>query len=188
MLLTGFPILDRLINKDEIVEFYSEDYETISQFYHRVIVISSPVNVVIVSERGGLDPLLIKRFQRIFGRTDEIYIRRAFKAEDVKPTIEAMKGDLIVIDPFHHRKKYSDIVSAIRRIAGRKFIFSVMNRETEGSTFGLHSDHSVIKLERTKRGFKIKIIKSVTVGEIEIPFGTWEIYGKAEEGLTKWLV
>jgi hypothetical protein len=33
------------------------------------------------------DPELIRRFREIFNVKGEIYIRRAFKAEDVKPTI-----------------------------------------------------------------------------------------------------
>ncbi|MDT7876767.1 MAG: hypothetical protein RQ872_08640 [Sulfolobaceae archaeon] len=86
------------------------------------------------------DPELIRRFREIFNVKGEIYIRRAFKAEDVKPTIEAMNEDMILVDPYHHRKLYGEIVSAIRN-AGRVFIFSFMDREKEGSIFGLHSAH-----------------------------------------------
>ncbi|QKR01072.1 hypothetical protein GWK48_07760 [Metallosphaera tengchongensis] len=151
------------------------------------MVLSSPVKVILVSERGGIDPLLIERFRRIFQKYDEIYIRRAFKVEDVRPTIEAMGGEFVLVDPYHHRKKYTEIVSGIRRAQGRKFIFSFMDREREGSVFGLHTAHSLIKLEGTGSGFRAKILKSVSVENIEIPFGTWEIFGRSEEGLVRWL-
>jgi hypothetical protein len=51
-----------------------------------------------------------------------------------------MNEDMILVDPYHHRKLYGEIVSAIRN-AGRVFIFSFMDREKEGSIFGLHSAH-----------------------------------------------
>jgi len=190
MLTTGFPYLDEIIKKDEIVEFYSLDDDLLRVFYHKVIAISAPVFVVVVSERGGLDPYLVKRFQNVFGNHSEVYIRRAFKAEDVPETIKAMgDNDLIVIDPYHHRKDYDKIVSALRKGKGRKFIFSFMDREREGSIFGLHTAHTVIKLVRSKRGFRFVIVKSVTTREIEIPNSLWELYGKAVEyeGLLKYL-
>jgi hypothetical protein len=86
-MITGFDEIDRIISPDRIVEFYSTDREILWLFYHRVIVLSSPIKVVIVGERGGIDPELIRRFREIFNVKGEIYIRRAFKAEDVKPTI-----------------------------------------------------------------------------------------------------
>jgi hypothetical protein len=184
--------LDRLIEKDDFVEFYSLDREFLYTFYHRVLVVSAPVKVVIVAERGGLDPLLIERFRRIFGWKGEIYLRRAFKVEDVKPTIEAMEeveGNLVVVNPYHHRRKYAEIVSALRKSEGRKFLFSFMDREKEGSIFGTHSAHAIIKLEPGTRGFRAVLKKSVTYSEIDIPFGFWEIYGKSEgEGLIKWMI
>ncbi len=66
MLTTGFPFLDEIIKRDDIVEFFSTDYDLLRIFYHRVIAISAPVYVVVVSERGGLDPYLIGRFQKRF--------------------------------------------------------------------------------------------------------------------------
>ena len=182
-MITGFKEIDEIIMKDQIVEFYSEDRDLLTLFYHRVIVLSSPVKVVIVAERGGIDPTLVERFENIFQKKEEIYIRRAFKAEDVKPTIEAMGKEMIIIDPYHHKRLYTQIVSAIRN-AGKVFIFSAMDREKEGSIFGLHTSHSLIKLTRGKRGFSFRIIKSVTIGDIEIPYSFWDIYGKSEgEGL-----
>jgi len=99
------------------VEFFSTDYDLLRIFYHRVIAISAPVYVVVVSERGGLDPYLIGRFQNVFDNHAEVYIRRAFKAEDVPITIDSMgDNDLIVIDPYHHRKNYTKIVSSLRKV------------------------------------------------------------------------
>ncbi len=145
--------------------------------------------MIIIGERGGIDPLLIARFKRIFQRDGEIYIRRAFKAEDVRPTIDSMGDEFIVINPYYYRKNYTETVAGIRKTKGRKFLFSNMNREVKGSLFGAHSAHSMIKLERGKRGFKATIIKSVIVREIEIPFGFWEIFGKDDgEGLMKWII
>ncbi len=195
-LMTGLQIIDKIIEKDEIVEFYSIDEKLLYSFYHRVIVLSSPVNVIIVGERGGIDPLLIERFRRIFEKDDEIFIRRAFKVEDVKPTIDAMgEGDLIVVNPYHHGKNYTEIVGTIRmkvfneRRTGKKiFVFSNVDRRTKGSIFGLHSAHSVIELKSTNRGFIAKIVKSVITKEVEIPYGFWDIYGKYDDGLMKWLL
>ncbi|WP_338602636.1 hypothetical protein V6M85_02620 [Sulfolobus tengchongensis] len=191
MLRTGFALLDRIISKDEVVEFYSNDERLLRIFYHRVAALSAPIYVVLVSERGGLDPYLIGRFQDIFNNHNEVYLRRAFKAEDVPPTIESMRdNDLIIIDPYHHNKIYDEIVSAIRKVKGRKFIFSFMDRERKGSIFGLHSAHSLIKLEMGIRGFKFVIKKSVTIKEIEIPASILTLYGKIEEdeGLMRWIM
>ncbi|AHC52176.1 hypothetical protein SUSAZ_09875 [Sulfolobus acidocaldarius SUSAZ] len=189
MLSTGFSTLDRIIQRDEIVEFYSTDHNLLYEFYHRVIVVSSPVKVIIVGERGGLNPLLIERFKRIFQRDGDIYIRRAFKVEDVRPTIEEMGDEFILINPYHHGKNYTEIVAGIRKTKGRKFLFSSMDREVNGSLFGSHSVHSMIRLERGERGFKAIVVKSVILKEVEIPFGYWEIFGKDEgEGLMKWIV
>ncbi|BFI76841.1 hypothetical protein [Sulfurisphaera ohwakuensis] len=190
MLRTGFAFLDEIIEKDQIVEFFSPDEELLRIFYHRVIALSSPVYVVVVSERGGLDPYLVKRFQRIFSNEEEVYIRRAFKAEDVPLTIESMgDDDLIIIDPYHHKKEYTRIVAAIRKGKGRKFLFSFLDREREGSIFGSHTAHSIIKIVRSKRGFKFIFIKSVITREIEIPNSIWDLYDKVnEEGLLRWLV
>jgi hypothetical protein len=97
---------------------------------------------------------------------------------------------LIVIDPYHHHKKilYTQIVSRLRRFKGKKFIFSFMDREREGSIFGLHSAHSIIKLEKCVKGFKVRIVKSTITKEIEIPYSFWEIFGQDNEGLLKWII
>ncbi|MEJ2775913.1 hypothetical protein WIW90_06780 [Sulfolobaceae archaeon RB850M] len=134
------------------------------------------------------DPELIRRFREIFNVKGEIYIRRAFKAEDVKPTIEVMNEDMILVDPYHHRKLHGEIVSAIRN-AGRVFIFSFMDREKEGSIFR-SSFCSSIRLERrSNKSFSFKIIKSVNTDEVEIPYSIWELFGKSKgEGLLTFLV
>ena len=187
-MITGFEEIDRIISPDRIVEFYSTDKEILWLFYHRVIVLSSPIKVVIVGERGGIDPELIRRFREIFNARGEIYIRRAFKAEDVRPTIEAMNEDMIIVNPYHHRKLYGEIVPAIRN-AGRVFIFSFMNREKEGSIFGLHSAHSLIEIKRRgEKGIAFRIVKSVIRSEIEIPYPIWEIFNKNQgEGLLNFM-
>jgi len=66
LMLTGFAELDDLIAKDEWVEFYSEDSDLLEEFYSRVIALSSNplIKVLVVSERGGLDPWKVKTFQR----------------------------------------------------------------------------------------------------------------------------
>ncbi|BCS93930.1 hypothetical protein [Metallosphaera javensis (ex Sakai et al. 2022)] len=189
--ITGFQELDRITQDDEFVEFYSSDWELLRLFYHRVIAISSPILVVIVSERGGLDPVLVRRFQRIFNVSGDVKLRRAFKAEDVEPTIRAMEDrELVVVDPYHHknRREYTRIVGALRERRSRRFLFSYMDREREGSVFGLHTAHSVIRLERSRTGFRAIVLKSVTVDNVEIPYGLWDIYGRGEEGLMKWLL
>jgi len=187
-LTTGFPLLDSLISEDKIVEFYSLDRELLTLFYHRVIAVSSPVQVVLVGERGGLDPNMVERFQRIYGVTGEIRVRRAFKVEDVSQVLKAVRGEAVIVDPYQHRKCYSNIVKYLRLDGSRKYIFSFMDREREGSLFGAHSAGSILKLSRTKGGFKVEIIKSVTLGRLEIPFATWEIFGRSESGLIRWII
>ncbi len=186
----GFKEIDSIIRRDKIVEFYSVDEELLFLIYHRTLVLSSPIKLVIVAERGGIDPRLIERYEHIFLKKSEIYIRRAFKAEDVKPTIEAMgDGELVILDPYHHGKLYTEIVSSIRKRKGRTFIFSIMDREKEGSIFGLHSSHSLIKITRRVRGFSFIIMKSVTVDNVEIPYSLWEILGKSDgEGLMNFII
>ncbi|BDC18544.1 hypothetical protein [Acidianus sp. HS-5] len=180
----GFKEIDSIIRRDRIVEFYSTEEDLLYLIYHRTLVLSSPIKVVIVSERGGIDPGLVERFEHIFLKKSEIYIRRAFKAEDVNPTIEAMgDGELVILDPFHHKRLYTEIVSSIRKRKGRTFIFSFMDREKEGSIFALHSSHSVIKIaKRGKGGFSFIVMKSVTVDNVEIPYSVWEIFGKSKGG------
>jgi len=187
-LMTGFQEVDEVIGSEGLVEFYSTDGELLSLFYHRVIALSAPVDVVLVGERGGLDSLLLRRLQRTFRNRGEVYLRRAFKAEDVAPTIRAMEGEeVVVVDPYHHFKGYSQIVGAMRGREGREFVFSLMDRERRGSVFGLHSAHSIFKLEDRGRGFKVKLIKSPTRGEVEFSYGKWEIYGRYERGLLRWI-
>jgi len=97
--------------------------------------------------------------------------------------------DLIIIDPYHYKREYTRIVAAIRKGKGRKFLFSFLDREREGSIFGSHTAHSIIKIVKSKRGFRFIVIKSVITKEIEIPNSIWDLYGKVnEEGLLRWLV
>ncbi|BBD73317.1 hypothetical protein HS1genome_1706 [Sulfodiicoccus acidiphilus] len=112
---------------------------------------------------------------------------RAFKVEDVPPTLKATQVDTVVVDPYHHRRKYSQVVAALRTSPARKFLFSFMDREREGSTFGLHSAHSVLELRRGLRGFVVRVVKSADGPELEFPYGTWDMFGRGGEGLTKWI-
>jgi hypothetical protein len=187
-LTVGFPELDSIIGRDQLVEFYSLDWELLKLFYHRVIALSAPVTVVVVAERGGLDPQLVERFQRTFGTRGEVRVMRGFKVEDVPPTLQVSEEEMIVVDPYHHRRKYSTIVSALRSSMWRKFVFSFMDRESEGSTFGLHSAHSVFELKRGIGGFAVRVVKSVTTGELEIPYGNWDMFGRGDPGLMRWLL
>jgi len=65
-----------------------------------------------------------------------------------------------------------------------------MDREREGSIFGSHTSHSMIKLVKSARGFKFVIAKSVTSREIEIPSYLLDLYSKVSDdgGLLKYMV
>lgn len=191
LIVTGFSLIDRLLERDKIVEFYSEDAELLEILYHRVAVLSSPIYLLVVGEHGGLDPSLILRFQRITGKRDEIFLRRAFKAEDVSASISAFDSDkdLIIINPYVFGKEYTEVVGEVRKRKGKTFIFSLFNREKRGSVFGLHTAHSIIRVDRSKRGFKFVFIKHVYVGNIEVPFGFYDLYAFEErEGLLHWMI
>mgnify|MGYP001772560771 CR=1 FL=1 len=189
--MTGFKELDSLIAEDSWVEFYSEDVDLLAEFYSRVIAISShpSIKVLVIAERGGLDPWRVRSYQRVFGVEGKVLVRRAFKAEDIPPSVEAMgEGDLIVINPYGFFRLYSAIVGALRkRRVGRTFVFSPFDRERRGSIFGLHSAHSIIKLERGVRGVRFKLIKSPNHGEVELSYPIQELFGKESVGLELWL-
>lgn len=194
-LSTGFDEIDKLISEDKIVEFYSTDSDILYDIYHRVIAFSSPINVVITGERGGIDPLILKKFERILGRKVDVMIRRAFKAEDVSPSIKSFdpNEDLIIIDPYHYLGKYIEytkIVSAIRFRNARTLIFSFMDREKSGSIFGLHTAHAVIEVKKGIKGFQFRLKKSVSVGYIEIPYSFYDLFIKPNKNssLITWLV
>jgi hypothetical protein len=189
--MTGFRELDSLIARDLWVEFYSEDADLLVEFYSRVIALSSypSIKVLVIAERGGLDPWKIRSYQRIFGVDGKVLIRRAFKAEDVPPSVEAMgDGNLIVINPYGFFRLYSEIVGALRkRRVAKTFVFSPFDRERRGSIFGLHSAHSIVKLERGVRGIRFKLVKSPNHGEVELTYPIQELFGKESVGLELWL-
>ncbi|MGC9105384.1 MAG: hypothetical protein ACP5HQ_03035 [Thermoprotei archaeon] len=189
-MLTGFPELDEIIAKDEWVEFYSEDLDLLEEFYSRVIALSSHpfVKVLVVAERGGLDPWKVKSYQRAFGVNGRVLVRRAFKPEDVGPSVEAMgAGDLVVINPYGFFRLYTHIVGAMRRRGGRTFVFSPFDREKRGSVFGLHSAHSVIEVTRGSRGVRFRVVKSPDHGEVELSYPIQSLFGRESVGLEAWL-
>jgi len=190
LMLTGFAELDDLIAKDEWVEFYSEDSDLLEEFYSRVIALSSNpfIKVLVVSERGGLDPWKVRTFQRAFGVEGRVLVRRAFKAEDVPPSVIAMgEGDLVVINPYGFFRLYSHIVGSMRARRGRTFVFSPFDRERRGSVFGLHSAHSVIEVRRTYRGVRFRVVKSPSHAEVELVYPIQSLFGRSSVGLEAWL-
>lgn len=185
---TGFDGLDEIIADDWIVEFFSVNARLLFSFYHRVIVESAPVNVLVVGERGGLDPYLLIQIARATGRgpvEEGLIVRRAFKAEDVPSSIESFDGDLVVIDPYHHNKLQNRVASAIKERGGRTFLFSFGDRKRYGSAFGWHVASSVIELKEVEGGFKAKVVKSPSHPELELTFSS--IFWRGDEGLSRWL-
>ncbi len=185
---TGFDELDEVIADDWTVEFFSINARLIFSFYHRVIVESAPVNVLVVGERGGLDPYLLIQIARAIGREsveEKLIIRRAFKAEDVPPSIESFDGDLVIIDPYHHNRLQGSVASAIKERGDRTFLFSFGDRRKFGSVFGWHVASSVIELKEVEGGFKARLIKSPSHPEVELAFSS--VFWRAEQGLSRWL-
>ena len=160
------------------------------ELYSRTIALSYPVvKVLVVAERGGLDPWLIRAYQRVAGVRGTILVRRAFKPEDVPPSVEAMgDGDLVVINPYGFRRLYAAIVGAIRRREGRTFIFSAMDRLREGSVFGLHSAHSLVEVARLRDAVRFRLVKSVTSAEVELTYPLSALYMREARGLEPWIV
>ncbi|WP_449463351.1 hypothetical protein PQ610_03045 [Tardisphaera miroshnichenkoae] len=185
---TGFDELDEVIADDWVVEFFSVNARLLFSFYHRAIVESAPVNVLVVGERGGLDPYLLIQIARAIGRgpvEEELVVRRAFKAEDVPPSIESFEGELVVIDPYHHGRLQDRVASAIKEREGRTFLFSFGDRRRFGSAFGWHVASSVIELREVEGGFKARVVKSPSHPEVELAFSS--VFWRGEEGLSRWL-
>ncbi|MGC9071085.1 MAG: hypothetical protein ACP5HK_00065 [Acidilobus sp.] len=190
-MITGLTELDEVIADDLIVEFFSVDVGLLEELYSRTIALSSypEVKVLVVAERGGLDPWLIRAYQRAAGVRGIVLVRRAFKPEDVPPSIDAMgEGDLVVINPYGLRRLYTGIVAAIRGRQGRTFVFSAMDRTREGSVFGLHSAHSVIGVDRTREAIRFRVLKSVTSAELELRYPLAALYMRESRGLEPWTV
>lgn len=147
------------------------------------------MKVLVVAERGGLDPWLVRAYQRVAGVRGTVLVRRAFKPEDVPPSVEAMgDGDLVVINPYGFRRLYAAIVGAIRRREGRTFIFSAMDRLREGSVFGLHSAHSLVEVVRLRGAVRFRLVKSVTSAEVELTYPLSALYMREARGLEPWIV
>jgi len=181
-LITGFEELDKYLSKDEIIEFYSEKQDALDIIYHRILAIIAPANLIIVGARGGFNPLIFKRFCRIFNKINpELYIQRAFKAEDIEPSIIDKKSDLplVIYNPYTYRKLYANIIKAIRNSRNRVLIFSLMDRKRKGSTLGAHIAHSMIELRKDMRGFQARIVKSVLVAPITIKLSREMVYHNA---------
>ncbi|MGC9209817.1 MAG: hypothetical protein ACP5FT_00890 [Acidilobus sp.] len=189
-MITGFPELDELVARDLIVEFFSTDGGLLEELYSRTIALSSypEVKVLVVAERGGLNPWLIRAYQRASGVQGVVLVRRAFKPEDVPPSIDAMgDGDLIVINPYGFRRLYTEIVAALRRRSGRSFVFSAMDRTREGSVFGLHTAHSIVEVDRLGRAIRFRLLKSVTSANVELTYPLGALYMRDLRGLEPWM-
>ncbi|BCU71469.1 hypothetical protein [Stygiolobus caldivivus] len=176
--------IDSILSSNERVEFYG-GWDDVLFLAHRAVAASAPVNVVLVQEFGKFDPFLVKKFQRLLGNTSEVFIRRAFKAEDVKPTIESFDKELIVIDPYFHGKKYTEITSSLRR---EVWVFTREVRGLpQGGAFNHHSMHVIVKVKRSKWGFRFYLIKHPTMPYMEIPVSIEGMYkGEESNGLLAW--
>ncbi len=164
--------------------------DLLEELYSRTIALSYPlVKVLVVAERGGLNPWLVRAYQRAAGVRGTVLVRRAFKPEDVPPSVDAMgEGDLVIINPYGFRRLYVAIVGAIRRREGRTFIFSLMDRLREGSVFGLHSAHSLIEVARLRGAVKFRVVKSVTSAEVELTYPLSALYMREFRGLEPWII
>ena len=181
----GIENIDKILEGNERVEFYG-NWEDVLFLAHRAVASSAPINVVIVQEFGKFDPFLVKKFQRITGNYGEIVIRRAFKAEDVKPTIDSFQGEVIVIDPYFHRKNYTVITSALRR---NVWVFTrEVNGLPQGGAFNHHSMHVIVRVSSSKWGYRFYIKKHPLMPELEIPISIEGIYrGEEYKGLLAWV-
>lgn len=189
----GLPAVDRVLSTEQRVEFFSRDRDSthyLYLLYHRCIALSSPLRVVLAVERGWLDPSLVFRLRKSLGTAGgEVTVARAFKPEDLGPTVDSTPTDLdmVVIDPYGFRRGYNSFVSSMRRRDGRTFIFSPMDRTRRGSLWGIHSDHAVLEVVGRGRGLRLVLLKHPMMGEREFQFSRWEILtGTVEEGLTRW--
>ncbi|HLI46969.1 MAG TPA: hypothetical protein VKU94_07235 [Geobacterales bacterium] len=191
ILITGFEELDKYLAEDDIIEFYSEQSIALDIIYHRVLALLAPVNLIIVGVRGGFDPLIFRTFCRIFNRNNvNLYIQRAFKAEDIEPTLLESKNSLplVIYNPYGYRRLYARIVSAIKNSRSKVLIFSPIDRKKNGSTLGAHVAHSIIELKEAKNGIKARIIKSVTTGPITFEFTKGMIYyNLRQKSLLDWI-
>ncbi len=187
---TGFPEVDDIIAYDAITEFFSLDYNLLFSFYHKVIVESAPIDLLLVGERGGLNPYSLTQLARVLGISnidDKIFVRRAFKVEDVPASISSFKGELIIVDPYHHGKFIDEIAASIKERGSRTLIFSFGNRLNYKSTFGWHVASSILELKETKGGFKVRLIKSPAFPEFELKYPVGALYCDEKTGLGPWL-
>ncbi|BCU66630.1 hypothetical protein HS7_00670 [Sulfolobales archaeon HS-7] len=181
---TGIPEVDELIRTEERVEFFGS-WNDVLLLAHRTAAISAPISVVIVQEFGRLDPFTIKRFQRILQNSSLIYVKRAFKAEDVAPTIDSVEGEVIVIDPYHHGKLFTKISSSLRR---RAFVFTrEINDRPYADHFNLHEMNAIIRVKKGYKGYLFQLIKHPSRPYSEIRVSIHEMLGKAySPGLLQW--
>ncbi|WP_054845044.1 hypothetical protein [Sulfuracidifex tepidarius] len=101
LLRTGIWEIDEIIGLDKVVGFKFEDVVLMRIFYHRTIVESAPVSLLLVGD-ARIDPYLLNTFSRIMDKEveDQVKVRRAFKKEDVVPAIDSFAGDLIIVNPY----------------------------------------------------------------------------------------
>jgi hypothetical protein len=191
LMSTGFRELDYLMQDDAVTEFFSTSYPLLTSFYHLTVVESAPVGLLVVGERGGLNPYALLQLARALGKEgigEAVYLRRAFKAEDVPDSVSAFSGPLIVVDPYHHGKLGDRIAGAIKERGDRTLLFSFGDRRRFGSAFGWHVATSVFFLREVKGGFKVKLVKSPVFPEVELSYSTGSLFGQAGDGLFPWLL
>gem|GEM_PF-416147 len=185
---TGLGSLDALLEEDHVTEIFSRDPYLIGSLCHRTVVESAPVAVVVVGERGGLNPYLLLRISRALGRSvsvrDLVLVKRAFKAEDVPPTISSLEGDVVVIDPYHHGKLCGLIAAAVKEREGRTMLFSPRDRRKACGAYSWHVPSTIIELRSMSHGFEALVLKSPRFPEMAVSLPPALAF--EEKGLMLW--
>lgn len=179
-MMTGIQEIDEMIYRDKIVGFKFEDEVFMRIFYHRTIVESAPVSLLLVGD-ARIDPYLLRAFSRITEKEveDKVRVRRAFKREDVVPTLNSFAGDLIIVNPYIYG---CSIYPSLIKRKGRTFLFF-----TTEKTY-LRAESSILELRREKEGDMIvRVRKSPSHPELKVKFPAYLLHCKEEFGLSKWL-
>ncbi len=180
LLKVGIEDLDRLISNDNVVGFSFQESALMGLFYHRALVESAPVDLVLVGS-AEIDPYLVNTFSRILGKSvvELVHVRRAFKREDVLPTLDSFKGDLIIVEPYiYHSHIYSGLM---KRKGSRTFLFFTSETNT------LRAETSILDLYRHGKEIMVKVRKSPSYPKTTVKFPIYQLYCKEEVGLAKWL-
>jgi len=178
----GIEEIDKIIEKDRVVGFRFQDRKLMKIMYHRALVESAPVNLILLGERCRiLEPYLLLSFSRILGKSlDGIKVKRAFKREDVFPTIESMYGNLIIMNPYVYGNVYD---SLMRRREGKTFLFYL------NEPVGLRAETSILDIEKIEKRnlFSIIVRKSPSYPNLRMTFPTRILYFRQEQGILKWV-